>query len=688
MTDTDKVSTTDKVVATDNPVAKIWGEYEPGRVFWEDVVAPENQALKDGDERAQKLSERDLKSIQTKRSRTLAALAVWDYETYPKRLKYYRYLIDKAETPQQRYEREAKYRELKKNPPPPPPKPRFQIWRRQPPMVITSERQAQKLRLWVDRIEKRLAEHETAVRNQAIYDDLAREMQLEVSYFAQRIIHRWTALQNREEVYVKGKPKWIRVGIEKAVYTEDEIQYKIYVSSQTLLGASRPMLPDGVTAWNLVKPETLSELTAACERPVGSPHVENTPETFQNGAWVVVYREGLTDGLFDYVDYSRVITKYNPDNRDRFPVPIGVMRGRVLQWLYLDEHPHLMVNGISGSGKTNVIRCALTTWVQYHSPDEIRFYLVDLKRGGDFRKFANAPHLAHPTMTTTQELAVVIPQIVALMYQRMDTFSQTATRDIMDYNARTDEKMERLVFVIDECSAIDSLSDKFTREIIWNGLTLISTQARAAGIHLLLGTQQSFSDAIPKSVRDNITFVLSGRQRTLAASMATFGTGRAKKLPKIRGRMWCDDGGDLFQVQTPYVMPSDEDQAIAVSLQYGDYGLLALPDITPNAEGETEEETMLPARPGANFNMYDAARIAVEQFGGVLSRDKIFKVAPRGVASRDVVELIRQIAAHETIEVSDQLYRVLAHGRGWRLEAIDNEQTETGEFYELAPTGD
>lgn len=668
----------DKVTATDQPIAKIWGEYAPGKVFWDDVEAPENSVLMEGDERAQALKSNELRDVRRKLKRVTDALAVWDHASHPARLNYYRKRANAAQDSKERDEWRAKYTEAKNNPPP---EPRLSFWQRlfkpRDPLVIKSEKQAQKLRLWMDRIHKRLAEHETALRNQAIYDQLAAEMQLEVSYFAQRIIHRWTALQNREEIYVKGKRKFIRVGIEEAIYTEDEIQYKIRVAFQTVIGASRHVLPDGVTAWNLVKPETLSELTAACERPVGSPHVENTPESFQNGAWVVVYREGLTDGLFDYIEYGKVITKYDPASRTRLPVPIGVMRGRMLQWLYLDEHPHLMVNGISGSGKTNVIRACLTTWTQYHSPDEIRIYLVDLKRGGDYRKFAAVPHLAAPIMTTASEMADAMPKLVALMYQRMDTFSQHACRDIIDYNEQHPEtRMEHIVFIIDECGAVNALAGKESGGIIWQAATLISTQARAAGIHLLLGTQQSFSEAIPKAVRDNVTFVLSGRQRTLAASMATFGTGRAKALPKIRGRMYCDDGGDMFQVQTPFVSKEDEARAIEIAMQYGEFAPLLLPDadVSILEAALIDEDETAPAAdmPAPQFGVEDVIRLAVEQFDGVLNARKIHEMdtTPRSVTRRDILDMISDIANLDVVEYGADVYAVVKRGKGYKLELI------------------
>lgn len=652
---------------------RMWGDVLPGTVFWEDAKAPENQNLLENDSRARKLKR--VEEIKHWMKRAGRALQLWDYRSYPKRLKYNLYIIVKMREEDPEAEKLsaliADYKVLRDNPPSLPPvslkeriKSRFGA--SSTIAIIKSEKEARKIRLKIIQIKKRLSEHETALKNEILYEELAAEMQLEVGYFGQQIVQRWSALANREEFYKDGKRHVKLVKIEECHYTPDEIQYKIKISSRSLLGAVKHHLPDRVTAWNLVKPETLAELSAACERPIGSPHTENTPETFENGAWIVVYREGLTDGLFDFVEYERVVTKYDANKRASFPIPLGVKRGRLVQWLYLSEHPHLMCNGIPGSGKTNEIRVVLTTLCEYHSPDEIRFFIVDLKRGGDFREYEKAPHLAAPIISKIEDLVEIVPRLVMLMQWRMDTFFNVNARDIDEYNGMFEDddkrKMARVVIVIDECNSIDNLANgKKQRDPIWRGLTLIATQARAAGIHLLLGTQQSFSDSIPKSVRDNITFVLSGRQRTLAASLATFGKGIAKKLPNIHGRMWCDDGGDFFQLQTPFVSKERVFESVKISQKHGEYSPLLLPELDAEQLGEILQAPV--------FTYEDVARIAIEQFEGAMNYRKIYASdeTPKGVSVRAISEMIGQIIERGLIEYDEIAYTIEPYRKGYRL---------------------
>lgn len=646
---------------TESPdIESVWGEVKPGTVFWQDVISPANQTILES-ESNDPLPDEQVKTLREKLRLYVDSLELYEYRVYRKKIAYLKMRLREADDRATEVKIKRKLKAMIDNPPTPPKKPGL-FKKKKPVGIVKNEKAAQKLRLQVDRIQKKLDQHEAAVRNQQIYEDLAHEMQLEVSYFAQQLVMRWSALQNREEYYVNGKRHVRRVRIEEAHYTPDSIQYKVKVSSRSLLGAVQHHLPDRVSAWDLVKPETLSELSVACERPVSTPHTDNTPDSFENGCWVIVHREGLTDGLFDYIEYDKVINKYDDSKRHKLAVPLGIMRGRMLKWLYLTEQPHLMVNGLTGAGKTNMIRIILSTLCQFNSPEEIRFYVMDLKRGGDFRHYQEIPHLAGDIITDVNDVVDLSGKLVAMMYQRMDMFAQTATLDIDDYNnhVTSENRMPHVAVVVDECSAIHHVAaSKADSDMIWKNFTLMATQARAAGIHLILGTQQSFKDGIPASVRDNITLVLSGRQRTLAASMATFGTGRAKRLANIRGRMLCDDGGDdPFQIQTPYVTKESIRHSVDVAKNFGERPELELPDIAVEdmPVNQVTEENII--------------RTAINNHGGSLSVRPIYDDLNDFASRRQIEKMVKSIASNDVIEFEERQYLIEKEGSGFLLKPV------------------
>jgi hypothetical protein len=61
-------------------------------------------------------------------------------------------------------------------------------------------------------------------------------------------------------------------------------------------------------------------------------------------------------------------------------------------WVYLDELPHLLIGGTTGSGKSVFLRSMLWQLTSLYGPDEIDVVLIDAKGLADYLDFVNAPH--------------------------------------------------------------------------------------------------------------------------------------------------------------------------------------------------------------------------------------------------------------------------------------------------------
>ena len=70
--------------------------------------------------------------------------------------------------------------------------------------------------------------------------------------------------------------------------------------------------------------------------------------------------------------------------------PIGRMGARGVQHLDLGwgTAQHALTVGRNGSGKSNLMHVIITGLAVTYSPDEVGFYLVDLKKGVDFKDYA------------------------------------------------------------------------------------------------------------------------------------------------------------------------------------------------------------------------------------------------------------------------------------------------------------
>lgn len=618
---------------------------EPGDIFVSTYEHPHNRELVEGDPKARKLSKQALK-IADKRIADIS-----------ENLAKYRYFeaietIEKYQEKEKDWRRQAK-NALEDN--------QLKLYEKintgiQKVSKRIEELQAyvspaRKAAIYLDRLQKRRAEHDIAVANENLYRRLRKQMRKEIRFFAQTIVRRWGALGFHHRVTRGNRTKTYRPQIEKCVYTEDEIQFKIAVKELSLLRSSVSLLPEGVYARDLVKPETLYELESACERPVTSPH-NDEDLGWENGVFIVVHRAGMLDGLFLYIRLADVLVKYNQADREKFPFPVGIKRGRVAQFAYLSEQPHLMFNGITGSGKTNAIRAILTTLIQYHSPDELRLFITDLKRGSDFNYYVDVPHLEGEILHDVNQVEALSEKLVRLMHYRMNILKRRGVVDILAYNsiAEAEEKLARIILVIDECGAIKSLAagDLAQQNAIWRNLSLIATQARAAGIHLFLGTQQASGNTIPANVRDNITFLLSGQQRTFGASMSTTGDWRLKRMGKVKGRMYCYEYGDEYMIQTPHAHEDDIKKALDIARSY--------PKPSPVFANVPDDLEVPAYRP---FGEAFIIELALLDFDGELSGQDLYSAIKHPDSSRDkIYSLIKGIVNKGQVEFEGKKYQV------------------------------
>lgn len=564
----------------------------PGEIFYRlnDIVHPENLELMEGDERARELDRKQKRTLERQKGAILAILEKFGYQRRSERISRLDGQIEDLQTRLHRLEGSPSYTPQRAS------RLQLAISRRQQ-AVARLQRKQEKLRpaaARLHRIELRLAEHEAAIRNKKLYKRLFDEQLREVEYFGRLLIECWARLKQKDDFYEDGKRKIKKVQIEEAHVTPDQIFYKIKVASTGLFYQVQNHLPDGVRVKKLVEPDTLAELSAACERPVGSPHVPPENFGFHNGAWVWVDRLGMNDGIYNYIRLTDIMARYNTALRDLFPLAVGARRGRVIVWIQLAKTPHLIVSGVPGSGKSNLTRAWICTLIQMHSPDELRLVFVDLKRGGDYEVFGDIPHLLGGRIIKEfDDVAELMPALVKLMYSRLETIAKIKAVDILEYNIRVlpSQRLPRIVVVIDEYSAINYTGHGKAASELNRSAVLIASQARAAGIHLVIGTQQPSAEGVPKGIKDNATFAVSGRQRTLGGSLSTMGTGEVRKLASIPGRMLVDDGtSDPYQVQTPHATEEDIKRALEAAANWPQPRELEL-----DLGGESvEEETHAP----------------------------------------------------------------------------------------------
>ncbi|HVW66161.1 MAG TPA: DNA translocase FtsK [Candidatus Peribacteraceae bacterium] len=169
----------------------------------------------------------------------------------------------------------------------------------------------------------------------------------------------------------------------------------------------------------------------------------------------------------------------------------------------LEDMPHLLIAGATGSGKSVAMNVFLTALLYQNAPHELKFILIDPKRV-ELMPYNGIPHLLTPVITESDKALQALRWAVAEMGRRLHRFSEQGARNIVEYNEKqTDEAnlLPRIVIVVDELA--DLMMRQFRRDTE-TMIVRIAQMARAVGMHLIIATQRPSVDVITGLIKANI----------------------------------------------------------------------------------------------------------------------------------------------------------------------------------------
>ena len=177
--------------------------------------------------------------------------------------------------------------------------------------------------------------------------------------------------------------------------------------------------------------------------------------------------------------------------------PIGYLDGgETCRIIFDDARVHTIINGDTGSGKTNLLHILITNILLRYPPEEVQMYLIDFKHGTEFRKYINynLPSFQAISICNEPEFALQILQAVRKeLDDRVHKFGNTIT-NIRSYNQNAGKRLPRIILILDELyelvmEAKASKAVSNVREQVMRLMQGFSIQARAYGIHMVISGQ-------------------------------------------------------------------------------------------------------------------------------------------------------------------------------------------------------
>ncbi|MFH1413480.1 MAG: DNA translocase FtsK 4TM domain-containing protein [Candidatus Omnitrophota bacterium] len=190
----------------------------------------------------------------------------------------------------------------------------------------------------------------------------------------------------------------------------------------------------------------------------------------------------------------------------------------------LDDMPHLLIAGTTGSGKTVCVNALILSLIFKASPNDLKFVMVDPKMV-ELMHFNGLPHLLCPVVTDAKKASSALKWVINEMEERYRLLAKVGVRNIRAYNEKQ-EKIPYIVVIIDEFADLMSVAP----DQIENAVTRLAQLSRAVGIHLILATQRPSVDVITGVIKANLPARISFKVASKVDSRTVLDMNGADKL--------------------------------------------------------------------------------------------------------------------------------------------------------------
>ncbi|HVK08210.1 MAG TPA: FtsK/SpoIIIE domain-containing protein [Gemmataceae bacterium] len=287
---------------------------------------------------------------------------------------------------------------------------------------------------------------------------------------------------------------------------------------------------------------------------------------------------------FEYVA-PRPLEVWTGDSRGGLSVAIGRAGATKRQMFAVGKGTaqHALVAGKTGSGKSTLLHALITNLAMNYSPDEVELYLIDFKKGVEFKPYAQyrLPHAKAVAIESEREFGLsVLQRLDTILKERGDLFREAGVNSLAEYReyldrqsgAKSEAKITedadtrivgapskypscpRILLIVDEFQEFFVEDDRVSQECALL-LDRLVRQGRAFGLHVLLGSQTlggAFS--LARSTIDQMAIRIALQCSDADAQLILSKENNAARLLSRPGEAIYNDqnglveGNDLFQV--------------------------------------------------------------------------------------------------------------------------------------------
>lgn len=215
---------------------------------------------------------------------------------------------------------------------------------------------------------------------------------------------------------------------------------------------------------------------------------------------------------------------------------------------------HVLAAGMTSSGKSEWLRMMLASLIATNTPETLRVVTFDPKLAA-FTDLEKSKFLWRPDAYWIpgdgRLPSELFQDLIEEMERRYQLTRQTGADNLKAHVEKTGKPMARIVCVCDEYFALVS-QNREEKAQIEEAVGLLSAKARAAGIHLVLATQQPSRAIINGAIQSNLPCRVALALSSPIESNMILGSPGAERLTGA-GDLLYKDFGDPVRLQAPYL---------------------------------------------------------------------------------------------------------------------------------------
>jgi len=216
-------------------------------------------------------------------------------------------------------------------------------------------------------------------------------------------------------------------------------------------------------------------------------------------ALIPVLKSNIKNADHIVINFSKIHSQkkqwFSGNCLSELSIPIGIHGANQVQNLVLGsgENHHALIAGQIGSGKSSLLHTIIMSSLIKYPANQLQIFLVDFKRGVEFKVYANYMLENFRVIATESEREFgcsVLAHLDKEQAIRAEKFKRYNVDNLESYCEKSGEIIPRILLIVDEFHVLFSKdsNDNFGKDSA-TYLEQIIRQGRAFGIHVILASQ-------------------------------------------------------------------------------------------------------------------------------------------------------------------------------------------------------